>query len=162
MDGSPYPVKLRTGMGACGPAHMTVSEWCTHAFAAITRTWLGESYSYNPVPVRQAALSVSHSLARIMLVLYLYRNNIVIALQSYHIWSWSIFAPSEIFCAGFGHLCRKPRPVGFRVESFLRRFILLRRGRLGPKVWTSEDTSIRLHDFHRNSSPYQMFCLVVG
>ena len=69
---------------------------------------------------------------------------------------------SETFCAGFGHLCRKPRPVGFRVESFLRRFILLRRWRLGPKVWTSEDTSIRLHDFHRKSSPYQMFCFVAG
>ena len=69
---------------------------------------------------------------------------------------------SETLCAGFGHLCRKPRPVGFGVESFLREFILLRRGRLGRKVWTSEDTSIWLHDFHRNSSPYQMFCLVAG
>ena len=69
---------------------------------------------------------------------------------------------SETFCAGCDHLCRKPRPVGFRVESFLRQFIFVRRGRLGPKVWTSEDTSIWLHNFRRNSSPYQMFCLVVA
>ena len=40
-------------------------------------------YSYNPVPVRQAALSVSHAAARIMLVLYFYRNSIVTGLQSF-------------------------------------------------------------------------------
>ena len=28
-------------------------------------------------------------------------------------------------CLGFGHLCRKPRPAGFRVESSLRHFLHL-------------------------------------